>query len=142
MFGLFIIIIIITITTTKMAPTMAASELRSLFVFVFCVFLCFSSHSSVVSGHNPVVSFSREELLNIRESSLRIFSPSFIDLRFNELLASGAAALCGILRRKRRRGKRAGKAPQKRTSHTTAFNPPGKCPLSKQQDGRAASSHQ
>ncbi|MEQ2170336.1 hypothetical protein GOODEAATRI_034453 [Goodea atripinnis] len=26
-------------------------------------------------------------------------------------------------------------------SSTTAFNPPGKCPLSKQQDGRAASPH-
>ncbi|KAK5615161.1 hypothetical protein CRENBAI_004959 [Crenichthys baileyi] len=55
--------------------------------------------STVVSGHNLVVSFSREELLNIRESSLGIFSPSFIHPRFTELLASGAAALYGILRR-------------------------------------------
>ncbi|MEQ2227589.1 hypothetical protein ILYODFUR_039126 [Ilyodon furcidens] len=83
-----------------MAPTMAASELSSLFVCVFCVFLCFSSHSTVVS-------FGREELLNIKESSLGIFSPSIIDPRFTELLASGAVALNGILRRKRWRGKRA-----------------------------------
>ncbi|MEQ2234932.1 hypothetical protein ILYODFUR_036491 [Ilyodon furcidens] len=45
-----------------------------------------------------------------------------------------AAKCCKVLQS-------AGKAPQKRTSHTTAFNPPGKCPLSKQQDGRAASPH-
>ncbi|MEQ2301008.1 hypothetical protein AMECASPLE_031662 [Ameca splendens] len=104
-------------------------------------FLCFSSHSTVVSERNSIDSYSREELLTIRESDLGIFSPSFIHPSFTEFLASRAAALCGILRRKRRRGKRAGKAPPKRTSSTTAFNPPGKCPLSQQQDGRAASSH-
>ncbi|MED6260982.1 hypothetical protein ATANTOWER_032237 [Ataeniobius toweri] len=114
-----------------MAPTMAASELRCLFLCVFCVFLCFSSHSTVVSSHNSVVSFSREELLNIRESSLGIFSPSFINPSFTELLTSGAAALYGIVHRKRRRGKRAGKARPKRTSHTTAFNQSSKYPLSK-----------
>ncbi|MEQ2315763.1 hypothetical protein AMECASPLE_025768 [Ameca splendens] len=48
------------------------------------------------------------KLLNIRESSLGFFSPSFIDPRFTELVASGATALYGILRRKRQRGKRAG----------------------------------
>ncbi|MEQ2224962.1 hypothetical protein ILYODFUR_012728 [Ilyodon furcidens] len=57
-----------------MAPTMAASELHFLFLCAFCVFLCFSNHSTVVSGHNSVVSFSREELLNIRVLSQDFFT--------------------------------------------------------------------
>ncbi|MED6282129.1 hypothetical protein CHARACLAT_028842 [Characodon lateralis] len=56
-------------------------------------FLCFSNHSTVVSGRNSIGSYSREALLTIRESSLGIFSPSFIHPSFTEFLASGAAAL-------------------------------------------------
>ncbi|MED6258906.1 hypothetical protein ATANTOWER_014173 [Ataeniobius toweri] len=96
---------------------MAASELHSLFLCVFCVFLCFSNHSTVVSGHNSVVSFSRVELLNIRESSLGIFSQSFIDSSFTErnrttLWDTAPKASEGNA------CWRAGKAPPKRTWHS------------------------
>nr|BAB83841.1 ReO_6 [Oryzias latipes] len=54
------------------------------------------------------VTFSREELLHIRESSAGLFNPVFTHTdSFLEILIGGAAALCGI-RKRRQRGKRAG----------------------------------
>ncbi|MEQ2227449.1 hypothetical protein ILYODFUR_037846 [Ilyodon furcidens] len=104
-----------------MAPIMAVSELRCLFVFVFCVFLCFLSHSTVVSGHNSVGSYSRDELLNIRESSLGIF---FTIIHPSELHRTPDEQIRSTL------WDTPPKA-SKGTSHTTAFNPSGKCPLPK-----------
>ena len=54
------------------------------------------------------ITFSREDLLNIRQSTPQTFSPVFTHPEsFLEVLVGGAAALCGAWRR-RRRGKRAG----------------------------------
>ncbi|MEQ2285950.1 hypothetical protein AMECASPLE_037192 [Ameca splendens] len=66
----------------------AASELRSVFVYFVRLY---------VFGATILWSHSVERTFSTSESSLGIFSPSFIDLRFTELLASGAAALYGIL---------------------------------------------
>lgn len=84
-----------------MAPRMAASAQSSLRI---CVFLCVF----FMIGHSNPVTFSRDALLNIRESSSGTF-PTFCTNpeSFLELLVGGAAALYGTWRR-RRRGKRAG----------------------------------
>ncbi|XP_019713383.1 uncharacterized protein LOC109508029 [Hippocampus comes] len=51
----------------------------------------------------------REKLLSIGESTLGLFSPAPKNPQgFSELIASGAAALYGAWKRRRRRGKRAG----------------------------------
>ncbi|XP_043084852.1 uncharacterized protein LOC122331469 [Puntigrus tetrazona] len=84
-----------------MAPRMAASVLRSqvlvLFLLVFPVF-CLS---------NTIV-FTRDELLNIRQTTPQNISPVFdySDVLLN-IVVSGAAVLVKSLR-PRRRGKRAG----------------------------------
>ena len=84
-----------------MAPLMAASAHRSLGICVFLsIFLVF--------GLSDPITFSRDALLTIRESSPDTFpvfhsNPEY----FLELLVGGAAALYGTWRR-RRRGKRAG----------------------------------
>ncbi|XP_068507379.1 uncharacterized protein [Syngnathus scovelli] len=83
-----------------MAPRMAATVSRSLFLClilcVFCVFCCPSR-----------ITFTREALLNIGQSSSGIFSPVLSDSDCLSEILAGAAVLYKLARR-RRRGKRAG----------------------------------
>ncbi|XP_068507522.1 uncharacterized protein [Syngnathus scovelli] len=83
-----------------MAPRMAATVSRSLFLClilcVFCVFCCPSR-----------ITFTREALLNIGQSSSGIFSPVLFDSDCLSEILAGAAVLYKLARR-RRRGKRAG----------------------------------
>ncbi len=87
--------------TTKMVPQMAATVLCSsvfvLFLFVFPVF-CFSN----------TISFTRDELLNIRQNTPQNLLPDFdySDILL-DIVVGGAVALVKRFR-KRRRGKRAG----------------------------------
>ncbi len=84
----------------KMAPRMAATVLSSpvfvLFLLVFPAF-CFSN----------TISFTRDELLNIRQNTPQTLLPDFdySDVLLN-VVVGGVAAL--IKRRTHRRGKRAG----------------------------------
>ncbi|KAM9793604.1 uncharacterized protein ACBT44_017988 [Syngnathus typhle] len=83
-----------------MAPRMAATVSRSLFIClilcVFCVLCCPSR-----------ITFTREALLNIGQSSSGIFSPVLSDSDCLSEILAGAAVLYKLARR-RRRGKRAG----------------------------------
>nr|XP_049577516.1 uncharacterized protein LOC125969461 [Syngnathus scovelli] len=83
-----------------MAPRMAATVSRSLFLclilYVFCVFCCPSR-----------ITFTREALLNIGQSSSGIFSPVLSDSDCLSEILAGVAVLYKLARR-RRRGKRAG----------------------------------
>ena len=86
---------------TKMAPRMVDTVVRSLVLFMF-LFIC------TVFSNPSTITFSREELMNVRHSFPQTLSPDFTDPEtFLEILVGGAAALCGAWRR-RRRGKRAG----------------------------------
>lgn len=81
----------------RMATSVSRFLLLCVILFVFCVFCCPSR-----------VTFSREELLNICQSSYGTFSPVYTDPgSFSEILVGAAAALYRICRR-RIRGKRAG----------------------------------
>ncbi|KAM9808829.1 uncharacterized protein ACBT44_012331 isoform 2-T3 [Syngnathus typhle] len=83
-----------------MAPRMAATVSRSLFIClilcVFCVLCCPSR-----------ITFTREALLNIGQTSSGIFSPVLSDSDCLSEILAGAAVLYKLARR-RRRGKRAG----------------------------------
>ncbi|MED6243068.1 hypothetical protein ATANTOWER_014427 [Ataeniobius toweri] len=116
-----------------MAPTMAASELRSLFVYFVCLYVFRAtvlwSRAKFLWSHSVERNFSTSvsPLLGFFHhlSSIRA-SLSFWQAELRDYTGYCAEApeveTCW----------RAGKTPQKRTSHTTAFNPSGKCPLSKQ----------
>lgn len=115
--------------SSKMAPRMAASVLRSLalflFLFIFCAF-----------GHSDHITFSRDQLLNIRQSSHYSSYPFFTNPEsFLEILVGGAAALCGSWRR-RRRGSRAGETTSARIPHGTPLHSPRESPLSSKQSRR------
>ncbi|MEQ2307126.1 hypothetical protein AMECASPLE_015058 [Ameca splendens] len=83
---------------------------QSFALSLFLYFVCFYVYRATVLWSRATIlwSHSVERNFSTSESSLGFFSPSFIDPRFTELVASGAAALYGFLHRKRRRGKRAG----------------------------------
>ncbi|MED6269483.1 hypothetical protein CHARACLAT_033526 [Characodon lateralis] len=67
----------------KVAPWMTVS--------VLCVSLC--AYSALC--YHALVTFTREELLNIRQSSLGIFSPLIIDPYFTETLVGGQQLFMG-----------------------------------------------
>ncbi|MEQ2291451.1 hypothetical protein AMECASPLE_013519 [Ameca splendens] len=73
---------------TSVIPPPTAEEMKQ-----FYDGLASSGAKSVILSVLPgyLVSYSREELLNIRQSSLGIFSLTFIDACFTEIVTSGAA---------------------------------------------------
>lgn len=67
------------------------------------------------------------------------FSPVFVDtVDVAEILAGAAAALCGVCRSRRDAAAALVKLRQRGYTVTSAFNTSGKCPLSFEQNGRAA----
>ena len=90
--------------------------------------------NAVFSTHFPIT-FTREDLLNIRQSTPQTFSPVFTHPEsFLDILFGGAAALCGAWT-SRRRGKRAGVLVKlrKRVPNTASIF--GECLLSAKQNG-------
>ena len=116
---------------TKMALRMVDTVVRSLVLFMF-LFIC------TVFSNPSTITFSREELMNVRHSFPQTLSPDFTDPEtFLEILVGGAAALCGAWRR-RRRGKRTGalvKLRERGVSEHASVITSGECPLSAQQNG-------
>ncbi len=79
----------------RWSPQMAASVLRSLLLFCFCLFVQFSAA--------PLVTFTRAELLNVQQFNCQTFSLFFTQLEsFAELSARGTAALYEIFRSHKR----------------------------------------
>lgn len=76
-----------------MIQDVAADGASVLCVLMLCMFLCFLLRLLLLSSHH----FTREELLNFGQSSLRIFSLVFIDAdNLTMILIGGAVVLCGI----------------------------------------------
>jgi len=98
------------------------------FLFVFPVF-CFSN----------TISFTRDDLLNIRQNTPQNLLPGF---DFSDVLldivVGGAVALVKRYRKRRRRGKWAGALVKlrQRISNGVAYHPSGESPLSTQQNRR------
>ncbi len=115
-----------SVVAPQMAATVLCSPVFVLFLFVFPVF-CFSS----------TISFTRDELLNIRQNTPQNLLPDFdYSDALLDIIVGGAAVLFRRYR-SRRRGKRAGTLVKLRQRELRT-HPSRESPLSTQQNERTS----